>query len=394
MNSRVRLWLGSLLFGASLATIAPAAFAQPVESLRVMTFNIQGGTSPLGQYVAAIEAADADLVGFQELGTVADEIAAELGFHHLLFSNGTGVVSRYPISQVLTGGVRLLLSPGQHVYLYPSHLPAFPYQPYQIRDGLITTEAGAISSAQTTRGIQITNRLNHAAPALATGLPTFFVGDFNEPSHLDWTQEAADAGLNFNLKVDWPTSNAIVNAGYTDAFREVRPDEVNDRGETWTPGYDGMPANEVHDRIDMVYYAGDVKPVAALNIGDDITDGNTDVEVMPYPTDHRGVVVEFDLTPGIAGDYNDDSTVDAVDYTVWRNHLDAPTEAALGFNGDGGGVTLDDYDWWKQHYGDAAPGAGAGGLAPIPEPATAGLCVAAAALLIAVRRTARMGEEF
>src|SRR5699024_2310297 len=112
-----------------------------------------------------------------------------------------------------------------------------PYEPYEIRDGFITTEVQAIARAQTTRGAAIMGTLNAMSSALNSGLPVFLTGDFNEPSHLDWTAEAAAAGLHFGMKVDWPASRSVVDRGMVDAFRELRPDEVADRGETWTPGY-------------------------------------------------------------------------------------------------------------------------------------------------------------
>ena len=76
---------------------------------------------------------------------------------------------------------------------------------------------------------------------------------------------------------------------------------------------------------------------------------------------------------GLPGDFNNDGFVDAADYTVWRNHLDEPNEDNLP-NGDGGGVTLSDYEWWKQHYG-TPPGSGSGGLfgSPVPEPTSVAL---------------------
>jgi hypothetical protein len=91
---------------------------------------------------------------------------------------------------------------------------------------------------------------------------------------------------------------------------------------------------------------------------------------------------------GLPGDFNDDGVVDAADYTVWRNHLDEPNENNLP-NGNGGGVTLSDYDWWKQHYG-TPPGSGGGGLfgSPVPEPTSValGLLAAMGCALFAVRR--------
>jgi rhamnogalacturonan endolyase len=70
--------------------------------------------------------------------------------------------------------------------------------------------------------------------------------------------------------------------------------------------------------------------------------------------------------PGIPGDFNDDGSVDAIDYTVWRNNLGAPNETALHDNGDGlNGVDLGDFLLWKQYYGTSAPApaSGQGGLA-------------------------------
>ena len=171
--------------------------------------------------------------------------AAALGFFYQNIGGSTAVLSRYPIADSVNQGVKLQLSPTQQAYVFNVHLTPFPYQPYDIRDGLITTEAQAIAAAQATRGSSVTSLLNGMAPATVSGVPVFLTGDFNEPSHLDWTQEAAASGLNFGKKVAWPTSTAVTNAGLIDAFRELRPDEVADQGETWTPGY---PALQISTR--------------------------------------------------------------------------------------------------------------------------------------------------
>lgn len=362
---------------AAVAVITSPAIAQPVDSLRVMSYNILGGgnqTGPLSRTVDVIEAAQADVIGIQEASASADDIAAALGFNYHSFNADLAIVSRYPITQVLTGGIKIQLSPGQEVYLFNAHLIAYPYQPYLLRPGEpggITTESQAIASAQSTRGMQLSSFLNNFMSApLSSGLPVFFVGDFNEPSHLDWTQEAADEGLNFGMKVDWPASNAVANKGLIDAFRELRPDEINDRGETWTPGYAGMPANEVHDRIDFVYYrpAG-VAPISAQLLGYDINDGNTDIGLQPYPSDHRALVVEFDLV-ALPGDYNRNGVVDAADYTVWRDTFGTTVTALDGADGSGNGlIDQADYDAWVANFGDVLnPGSAAAALVPEPTP--------------------------
>jgi endonuclease/exonuclease/phosphatase family metal-dependent hydrolase len=293
------------ILGGALAVVlawAAATTALAVDSLRVMTYNIWLGGRALGQplsrTVGVIQTAQADVVGIQEVGSSTQAIADALGFFYHNFDSDNAIVSRYPITQVLNQGVKLELAPGQDAYVFDVHLAPYPYQPYDIRDGLVTTEAQAISQAQATRGASIASLLGNMSSALSSEAPVFLVGDFNEPSHLDWTQEAASAGLNFGMKVDWPASRTLTNAGLIDAFRELRPDEIGDRGETWTPGYPApnLDPNEVHDRIDIVYYNGpNVTPLEAQVLGYNVNDGNTDIGIQPYPSDHRAVVVEFAL---------------------------------------------------------------------------------------------------
>lgn len=82
------------------------------------------------------------------------------------------------------------------------------------------------------------------------------------------------------------------------------------------------------------------------------------------------------------GDYNGSGTVDAADYTVWRDSL-GQQGAGLAADGSGNGrVDAADYSLWKSNFGDTA-GAGSAGLAAtaVPEPAVSLLFVAAVASL-------------
>lgn len=378
--------------------VATTAIAQPVTALRVMSYNILvGGAAhgPLSRTVGVIQTAQADVIGIQEVGGSAQAIANSLGFFYHDFDGDNAVISRYPITQVLNRGVKLQLSPGQEAYIYDVHLAPYPYQPYDIRDGLIATENQAISQAQATRGGSVTSLISNMAPAMNSGKPVFLVGDFNEPSHLDWTQEAADAGLNFGRKVNWPASRAVANTGLVDAFRALRPDEIGDRGETWTPG-DPAPildANEVHDRIDFVYYKpANVTPMKALVLGYNANDGNTDIGIQPYPSDHRAVVVHFAVC-SILGDLNCDSDITSVDWVQFRNgqltNMSGLTANQAYAKGD---LNADfrndhaDFVIFKNVY-EAAHGAGSlARLLQVPEPAGAVLIVWAMSGWILLRR--------
>ncbi|MEX2317000.1 MAG: aspartyl protease family protein [Pirellulales bacterium] len=91
-----------------------------------------------------------------------------------------------------------------------------------------------------------------------------------------------------------------------------------------------------------------------------------------YEEDRVRVVV------GIQGDYNDDGTVNAADYTVWRNSLGSTTNTDA--DGDGSGtIGAGDFTVWKNHYGDVDPFFGAAmGAGSVPEPASIALLLLAA----------------
>ena len=79
------------------------------------------------------------------------------------------------------------------------------------------------------------------------------------------------------------------------------------------------------------------------------------------------------IMAGQPGDYNQDGTVNTADYTVWRNNLGSLTSLP---NDDSDGVGPDDYDRWKDHFGESA---GSGSLAnsAVPEPGAMALVAVA-----------------
>ena len=95
-----------------------------------------------------------------------------------------------------------------------------------------------------------------------------------------------------------------------------------------------------------------------------------------------GVVYSLHLSKGDSlysilvapGDYNGDGTVDAADYSVWRDSFGSATD--LRADGNGNGVIDDgDYDVWKSLFGSTY-GSGTGSLVAVPEPASAVLLLA------------------
>ena len=69
--------------------------------------------------------------------------------------------------------------------------------------------------------------------------------------------------------------------------------------------------------------------------------------------------------PALAGDYNNDHVVNAVDYTVWRDHLGE--EIALANETASQGIVDDaDYDAWKTNFGASVGSGGSAGVVPEP----------------------------
>lgn len=292
-----------LMSAASVGTLllpapaSPAPAATPVE-LTVMSFNIWYGatqTHGMDQVVEVIRKAGADVVGMQEPYARLREVASRLGFHA---SPRLHVISRYPILEPAGADGAwgyVLVAPGQVVAMANTHLSCCPYTPFRIvHHGF--TRAEAMRQERNTRLRQVTKHLTALEPLLASGVPTFFTGDFNAPSWRDWTPAVVKArGLPYPMR--WPVSRAIEAAGFRDSYREIHPDPMADPGFTWTPGYPApyVKAWDVFDRIDFVWATASATPEDSRVIGE--STANADLVVRRWPSDHRAVASTFSVTP-------------------------------------------------------------------------------------------------
>lgn len=215
------------------------------------------------------------------------------------------------------------------------HWPPGPYGPYIAQEMLATTGdidvEALLQASDKTPYYLITYR--RVLPSLREADATVLAGDFNEPSHLDWTERYAEQGSDrwVNSAFDTPLNHAVPWKGsrvltqpeqfareierdgslpaFIDAFREVHPDPVEHPGITWTPPYENgtpgrrmydadpsedtpLPYNQVLDRIDKVYYSGALKPVEAFVVGE--SGPFSDLEYDPWPSDHRAVLIRFE----------------------------------------------------------------------------------------------------
>jgi hypothetical protein len=93
------------------------------------------------------------------------------------------------------------------------------------------------------------------------------------------------------------------------------------------------------------------------------------------------------VTLALPGDFNNDGTVDAADYVVWRKNLD--TQNVLPNDISPGMVTQHDYALWRANFGKSRPAAGRSAAnSHVPEPVPTALVVCGVIGLAAMRRCA------
>jgi endonuclease/exonuclease/phosphatase family metal-dependent hydrolase len=286
--------------------------------LTVMTFNIWGGGAnqgkPIDETVAVVRAVNPDIIGVQETRvesvpceadscgpageSAARQLAAALGYFYYdqtatneaLWANA--VISRYPFVGKATPhdtGIAIDVK-GRRVQVFNIHLDDSPYQPYQLlgigygAHPALKTAPDAIRAAKATRGAGL--ELLFADMAAAGKADAVFVfGDFNEPSHRDWTAATVRAGLQ-PLPVGFPSVKALEKRGFVDLFRRAHPDPVAKPGFTWTPTSDPRSHDDHHDRIDFTLAkARSLRVIAAGIVGE--KSPQADIVVTPWPSDHR-----------------------------------------------------------------------------------------------------------
>ncbi len=269
----------------------------PTE-LTVMSFNvwIGGKVVDIGQVAAAIEASGADVVGLQEADGNVHRIAELVGWAHA--DEQHQVISRYPLIAPPgeTGYVYVQLAPGQVVAIADIHLTSDPYGPYLVRDGATLDEV--IANEHDTRMWEVDELAVGWQSAFDDGVPLFVTGDFNAPSHRDWTEEAVGERHQILYPVEWPISMAMEELGFVDTFRDAHPDPVATPGITWTFGYPfpRLLDDEAQDRIDFVWVAGAEEIVSSELVGP-AGAGDVTIPIDPYPSDHLGVVSTVIVDP-------------------------------------------------------------------------------------------------
>ena len=287
--------------------------------LRIMVWNVQRGSNNFDngpeKTKAWIEAVNPDIVLMQESydidgdrPTLGRWITAEKGWNHYQHTSPhLCILTPHPIEQTYFHadwhgvGARIKTPKGDLV-AYSIWIDYRAYTPQALRDNPTisdedllakeTTESSRFEQAQAI--VQHLKDQNH----LTGNHPLLVGGDWNGPSHLDWTEETAKVFRN-RRNLPLPVSTHMVSNGFTDTFRTVHPNPVNRPGVTWSPLFRGtVETPETAERIDRLYLhkanaAKTLTPVQAFTLPMRWEDNDIEQKDRHFPSDHGAVVIDL-----------------------------------------------------------------------------------------------------
>ncbi|MGO1849761.1 endonuclease/exonuclease/phosphatase family protein [Microbacterium sp.] len=242
-------------------------------SLRLMTWNIWCGGREVDdagrKQIEVLDGQASDVLFLQEAWQhSAAPLAAELRMAVAQQGFDNAVLSPHAIRLIPTdtdpyATAAIIRTPIGDVLAWSVHLSPWDYGPY--RHGASAGERNAVFAAEREipgeqeREQQIGAVLSSTDRILSEvgDMPVIIAGDFNVPSTLDWDGRIRPS-------TDWPATRALLEAGYTDAFRAVHPDPAAAPGLTWAQIH--TLEDEPRDRIDFISVRG-LTVVAADHYG-------------------------------------------------------------------------------------------------------------------------------
>lgn len=322
--------------------------ADKTQTISVLQFNIwnEGGSVEHGfeGIVDNILNVDPDMVAFCEIRNYdgvdfIDRIMNALqqkGSHYYgQSSSSTGIISKFPlVEQTVIYPIKndagsitkaRIDVHGKTVVLYAAHLDYKHYSCYlprgydgstwaKIEEPITDADSILAQGRKSYRLDAVKVFIEESKQEIAKGNFVIIAGDFNEPSHLDWTDETKNLWDHNGAVVEWEVSKLLADNGFMDSYREMYPDVVNYPGFTFPSDnkhaelskLSWAPESDERDRIDFIYYfpLKDISLKESVVVGPSksVYDGQRKEEtgmdkfllpVDPWPTDHKGLFSIF-----------------------------------------------------------------------------------------------------
>lgn len=304
-----------------LALVLTAATAPAADRMRVLVWNTERGSNPYGpdgkeRVLKVIRDSGADVVLWQESYPIGDEgpklsawVAEQLGWQvwqgespHLAVATRFEIVEQHFHHPWHGVGARLRDDEGREFLAWSIWLDWRSPVQWLAQDKPDATDAEllACDTEKSDRFKQAQTLLDalDGMGHLETEVPLLLGGDWNSSSHLDWTDD--DPSHPWRRKLPLPISRLVHGAGFTDAYRLVRP-KIEAFDNTWTPRQDKRDngLDDPPERIDRLYLrnaAGKpgLVPVAATVLPEDRDDAAGPKETAVFPSDHAAVQIDFE----------------------------------------------------------------------------------------------------
>ncbi len=319
------------------------------KNLKVLQFNIwqEGTIVPNGFEAIANEIINtkADLIAFSEVRNYnntdfSQRIIQALAKRGVKFHGGksydSGLISRFPIMEYKVlypvkndhGSITkaLIKVDKAIIAFYSAHLDYLNCSYYMPRgyDGstwkkLEKPETNVDTllniGCRSMRDDAIKIFIADAKKEIKKGHYVILGGDFNEPSHRDWTKSTAHLYDHNGVIINWTCSSILEKYGFIDTYRAIYPDPVLNAGFTYPSANKDMPIEKLtwapksdeRERIDFIYYY----PNKNLELADVVIVGNDssicrsqvvrekrDKFIKPkgvWPSDHKALLSTFRL---------------------------------------------------------------------------------------------------
>jgi len=346
------------------ARSADAPVATPEDdTLRVLVWNVlRGGNRVVDgaeKALAVIRASDVDLVLMQESYDIDGDrpllgawLAEQLGWNqwqanspHLCILTRFDITERFTHEPWHAVGARLVDDQGRDFVAWSIWIDYRDYITGTLRDTPDITDGGLLESefvrsSRLPEAQRIIARLK-ALGHLDLSVPLLVGGDWNTPSHLDWTLDTSRV-YKRRRPIDLPVSLAMAEAGFIDTFRTVYPNPVQRPGITWSPMYRTSGGKDQgFERIDRLYIhepdtPGDdedgakarwrLEPVAGQVYPLVWEDEAIPVAERQFPSDHGAVLMELRFVeqvaePPVASVIVDDWRIEAVGQRVGADQV-------------------------------------------------------------------------
>ena len=283
------------------------AFEAGEVALTVMTFNIENGGTQVEfkQVIKAIKSAKADVVGIQEAWGNIGRLANAL--HWKYYDPAQHILSKFPLFKKNKERHYLFIevTPKHFVSMANIHLPDEPYGPYLIKEGV--QQSKVFLNEKKVRLKQAKQYINELSVLATYHIPVFLTGDFNSPSHLDWTEVTLHKQRNHRYLMNWPVTHYAAQQGFVDSYRAFVPNPYAHPGYTWpakrpkvtqTTDNFNPTDNDLSDRVDFIFASGPIKVTDSQVIGES-NQKDVAVQLSPWPSDHRAVVSRFKVRPSV-----------------------------------------------------------------------------------------------